>query len=103
MPIRMLRLGRQLAALWTVLWFCGVVAASGPHLVHHLADHPTHADQPRPPDCFLFSLVQHTPVAEDGSNPLPLPLPMGAPSVFALPLTVHAELWPLFLARAPPV
>jgi hypothetical protein len=101
--------GRQLAALWTVLWFCGLIAASGPHLVHHLtalprqADHHTHADEPRPSDCFVFSLMQHTPVAEGMLNSLPMPLPMGELSVFEPPLTVREELWSLFLARAPPI
>ena len=114
-------LGRRLAALWTVLWFCALIAASGPHLVHHLTalprpadhhshtdeprpvDHHTHTGEPRPPDCFVFFLMQHTPVAEDVLIPLPMPLPVGEPSVLERPLTVHAALWSLFLARAPPV
>jgi hypothetical protein len=68
--------GRQLAALWTVLWFCGLIAASGPHLVHHFtalprpADQHTPADEPRPLDCVVFSLMQHTPVAEGILNPV---------------------------------
>jgi hypothetical protein len=101
--------GRQLAALWTVLWFCGLIAASGPHLAHHLtdlprpADHHTHADEPRPSDCFVFSLMQHTPVAEGMLHPLPIPLTMGELSVSQPPLTVREERWSLVLARAPPV
>jgi hypothetical protein len=101
--------GRQLAALWTVLWFCGLITASGPHLVHHLtalprpADHHAPADEPRPPDCWVFSLMQHTPVAEGVLSSLPMPLPVGEPSVFAPPLTVHTALWSRVLARAPPV
>jgi hypothetical protein len=101
--------GRPLAALWTVLWFCGLIAASGPHLVHHLTDlsrsagHHTPADQPRPPDCVVFSLMQHTPVAEGLLNPFPMPLPVGELSVVEPPLTVCEALWSLVLARAPPV
>jgi hypothetical protein len=102
-------LGKRLAALWTVLWFCGLIAASGPHLVHHLADlprpadHHTPADEPRPSDCVVFSLMQHTPGAEGVLHLFPLPLPMGEPSVFEPLLTVRAALWSLVLARAPPV
>jgi hypothetical protein len=86
-----------------------LIAASGPHLVHHLADlprpadHHTHADEPRPSDCFVFSLMQHTPVAEGLLHLFPMPLPMGEPSVFEPLLTVRAALWSLVLARAPPV
>jgi hypothetical protein len=100
---------QRLAALWTLLWFCGLIAASGPHLVHHLtalprpADHHTHTDEPRPPDCFLFFLMQHTPVAEDVLTSLPMLLSVGGPSLLQCPLAVHAALWSLVLARAPPV
>jgi hypothetical protein len=102
-------LGKRLAALWTVLWFCGLIATSGPHLVHHLTDlqrphdHHSQADKPRLPDCFIFSLMQHTPVAEGVLHLFPMPLPMGEPSVFEPLLTVRAALWSLVLARAPPV
>jgi hypothetical protein len=47
--------------------------------------------------------MQHTPVAEGVLSSLSMPLPVGEPSVFEPPLTVHAALWSLFLARAPPV
>jgi len=56
--------------MWTVLWLLALIAASGPHLVHHLPnlhrqdDHHSHADQPRLFDCLILSLMQHTPVAE---------------------------------------
>lgn len=101
--------GKQLAALWTVLWFCGLITASGPHLVHHLtalprpADHHTHTDEPRPPDCFIFSLMQHTPVAAGVLHLLPLPLPMEEPPAFEPLRRVRQALWSLSLARAPPV
>ena len=101
--------GRQLVALWTVLCLCGLIAASGPHLVHHLtalprsADHHAPADEPRPLDCVVFSLMQHTPVAEGILNPLPMLLPVGEPSVVESPLMVREALWSLFLARAPPL
>jgi hypothetical protein len=102
-------LSRQLAALCTVLWFCGLIATSGPHLVHHLRDlqqahdHHSQADTPRLPDCFIFSLMQHTPVAEGVLSPLPTPLPVGESSVVEPPLTAREESWSIFLARAPPV
>ena len=92
-----------------MLWFCGLIAASGPHLVHHLtalprpADHHQHADEPRPPDCVVFSLMQYTPVAEGMLSLLPMPLPRGELSVVESPLMVREALWSLFLARAPPL
>ena len=102
-------LSRRLAALWTMLWFCSLIATSGPHLVHHLTDlqrphgHHSQADQPRLPDCFIFSLMQHTPVAEGVLNSLLTPLAVGESSVVEPPLTVREEPWSIFLARAPPV
>ncbi len=96
------RCGRRLAALWTVLWFCALLAASGPHLVHHLADHHPHTDKSRPPDCVVFSVMQHTPVAEGILHLLPMSLPVGELSVVGPALMVCEEPWSLFLARAPP-
>jgi hypothetical protein len=102
-------LSTRFAALWTVLWFCGLIATSGPHLVHHLTDlqrphdHHSQADQPRLPDCFIFSLMQHTPVAEGVLSSLSTPLAVGGSAVVEPPLTVREEPWSIFLARAPPV
>jgi hypothetical protein len=100
--------GLRLCTLSVILAFTSLIAASGPHLVHHLmdlprpADHHTHADAPRPPDCVVFSLTQHTPVAEGVRDSLPMPLPLGKVSVIERPIMVRAALWSLVLARAPP-
>jgi hypothetical protein len=92
-----------------VLCFVGLIATSGPHLVHHLADlqrphdDRSQADKPRPSDCFIFSLMQHTPVTEGVLSPFPTPLPVGASAIVEPSLTACEEPWSLFLARAPPV
>ena len=71
-------------ALSTIVALLTLVAVSGPHLVHHLAERPPHEHQhaqdgPQPrdhqtpprPDCLVLFLMQHTPVAEEGRALLP--------------------------------
>src|SRR5262249_26783186 len=62
--------GRRLGALCTMLSLLTLVVVSGPHLVHHLADlspqndHHTPTGSAHPlPDCLVFLVMQHTPVA----------------------------------------
>jgi len=63
-------IGDRLIALGVLLCLDILMAASGPHLVHHLADlHPgpphqqTHTSFPT--DCLVLSLMQHTPLTGD--------------------------------------
>jgi hypothetical protein len=63
---------KYLSGLWTLLCFSALLAASGPHVVHHLLDrHPdhahSHAHKSPSPDCRILALVQYTPVLEDAS------------------------------------
>lgn len=67
----------RLIALGVLLCLGILMAASGPHLVHHLADlHPgpsqqqTHKSQPT--DCLVLSLMQHIPLAGDFFASLPV-------------------------------
>jgi hypothetical protein len=63
---------KYLSGLLALLSFSALLAASGPHLVHHLLDrHPdhahSHAHKFQPTDCLVRALVQHTPVTEASS------------------------------------
>ena len=63
---------KYLSGLWTLLCFSALLAASGPHVVHHLLDRHldhahSHAHKSQPTDCRILALVQYTPVMEDGS------------------------------------
>jgi hypothetical protein len=105
-------------ALSTIVALLMLVAVSGPHLVHHLAEQPPHAHQhaherpqtrdhqtPPRPDCLVLFLMQHTPVAADGGALLPTLLRAAEllPTFFALGhaaaprQTVQARAPPLFL------
>ena len=62
--------GRRLIALCTLLWLLTLLMVSGPHLVHHFADlspqhdHHTHSGSAHPPpECVVFLVMQHTPLA----------------------------------------
>jgi hypothetical protein len=71
-----------LTALWTLLCFSALLAASGPHLVHHLLDRHrghthSHAHKSQPTDCLVRALVQHTPVTQDASVLPTVVLPKG--------------------------
>ena len=75
----------RLIALGVLLCFGILMAASGPHLVHHLADlhpgppHPqTHTSQPT--DCLVLSLMQHIPLAGDFFPSLPVFLSTAEPA-----------------------
>jgi hypothetical protein len=98
---------RPLIALGALLCFLALIAASGPHLVHHLADqHPvrshSHAGKSQPPDCLVLASVQHSPMTEPQSVPTAIVLPgMEGPSVeafFQVPIIRRLT----FRARSPP-
>ena len=105
-------------ALSTIVALLTLVAVSGPHLVHHLAERPPHEHQhaqdgpqtrdhqtPPRPDCLVLFLMQHTPVAEEGGALLPTLLLAAEPLLPSLSLghvdvprhAVQARAPPLFL------
>jgi hypothetical protein len=102
-------MGRGFAALGTLLCFFALLTASGPHLVHHLADlHPQgdrrpYAHRYQPTSCVVFSVIQHAPAAESASDllavfPASAPHPPFDPSLLRLEASKRA-----LQARAPPV
>ena len=102
--------GGRFSALCTVLMLFTLLAVSGPHLVHHFAEmhpqpgHHTHDDQaPVRPDCPVFFLWQHTPVAESGVVLFLALLPATELLVFTPPLWVSADSRDVAQARAPPL
>jgi hypothetical protein len=98
---------RALTALWALLCIVAFLTASGPHLVHHVGDHPSSqapsdAHTPPPPDCVVLALVQHLSAVEPlevlAAVVLPeVEEPGEAPRVEAL-----RPLRPSLQARAPP-
>ena len=67
----------RLIALGVLLCLGILMAASGPHLVHHLADlHPgpphPQPHTPQPTDCLVLSVMQHIPLAGDFFASLPI-------------------------------
>jgi hypothetical protein len=101
-------IGDRLIALGVLLCLDILMAASGPHLVHHLADlHPgpphqqTHTSQPA--DCLVLSLMQHIPLAGDCfASPLAF-LPTVEQAICAQPLQAYTTPRPTFQARSPPI
>jgi hypothetical protein len=98
------RVGRYVGTLWVVLSLLAFIAASGPHLVHHVADSHPHDKRhaPQLPDCLVLSLMQQTPVAEGSLALLPVPLLSGERAVFTLPAHQPDGPGHVFQARAPP-
>jgi hypothetical protein len=95
-------------ALGTVLCFSTLIAASGPHLVHHLGNlHPVHshsyAGKSQSTDCRVLSLVHHTPGTRNSSDLLPVSLPAQGHPGCELLLLVIATPRPVCQARSPPV
>jgi hypothetical protein len=104
---RRITIADRLIALGVLFCFGVLMAASGPHLVHHLADlhpGPTHPqpDPPQPTDCLVLSLMQHTPLAGDFFAPLPVFLPMVEPTSCAHRLRAATAPRPVYQARSPP-
>jgi len=86
----------HLGALCVVFGLLVSIAASAPHLVHHL-DH-----QYKPTECLLFSLAHHSSVTKSVAFSLPIPLPRAEEPIVAQPLpTVEAPTCS-FRSRAPP-
>jgi hypothetical protein len=98
------RMGRYVGTLCVVLSLLAFIVASGPHLVHHLADIHPHDDPPIPqsPDCLVLALLQQTPVAEGTLALVPVPLPLQERTVFAYSVRLPEGLGQVFQARAPP-
>ena len=98
----------RLIALSVLLCFGILMGASGPHLVHHLADlhpgppHPqTHTSQPT--DCLVLSLMQHIPLAGDFFASLPVFLFTAEQASCAPRLQAVTTPRPTFQARSPPI
>jgi hypothetical protein len=98
----------RLIALGVLLCLGILMAASGPHLVHHLADlnpghpHPqTHTSQHV--DCLVLSLMQHIPLAGDFFASLSVLLPTAEQTSCAQPLQAVTTPRPTFQARSPPI
>jgi hypothetical protein len=100
-------IARRLIALCASLWFFALIAASGPHLVHHLAD--LDAGHSHPPtrksqstDCLVLSLMQHAPLVGDFFTPLPASLPTAEQASAEQQLQMVGTPRPAFQARSPP-
>jgi hypothetical protein len=100
-------IGDRLIALGVLLCLGILIAASGPHLVHHLADlhsehrHP-HPHKSQPTHCLVLSLMQHIPLAGDCfASPLAF-LPTVEQAICAQPLQAYTTPRPTFQARSPP-
>jgi hypothetical protein len=98
----------RLIAFGVLLCFGVLMAASGPHLVHHLADvHPGHSHphtrHAQPTDCLVLSLIQHVPLAGEFFATLPAFLPTAERACCGQPLQVIPAPRPTFQARSPPV
>ncbi len=98
----------RLIVLGALLCFGFLIAVSGPHLVHHLADphpgppHPhTHTSQPTA--CLVLSLMQHIPLAGDFFASPPIFLSTAGHASFAQPLQATSTPRPTVQARSPPI
>jgi hypothetical protein len=97
----------RLIALGVLLSFGILMGASGPHLVHHLADlhsgppHPQ-PNSSQPTDCLVLSLMQHTPFVGDFFPPLPVFLFTAEPARCAHRLQTAIAPRSIYQARAPP-
>jgi hypothetical protein len=100
--------GDRWIGLGTALCLAVLITASGPHLVHHLADlyaghSHTDAHKSQSTDCLVLSFMQHTPVCGDFFTPPLTCLPAaeqasGEPELHII--NIHR---PTYQARAPPV
>jgi hypothetical protein len=104
---RRITIADRLIALGVLLCFGVLMAASGPHLVHHLTDRhpgPTHPqpDSPQPTDCLVLSLMQHTPLAGDFFASLLAVLSTAEPARCAHRLRAATAPRPVYQARSPP-
>ena len=98
----------RLIALGVLLCLGILIGASGPHLVHHLADlHPgpphPQPHTPQPTDCLVLSLMQHVPLAGDFFASPPIFLSTAGQASFAQPLQATTTPRPTVQARSPPI
>ena len=104
---RRITIADRLISLGVLLCFAILMAASGPHLVHHLADLHSGSPHPQPytsqpTDCLVLSLMQHTPLAGDFFAPLPVFLATAEPASWAHRLQAATATRPIVQARSPP-
>ena len=99
----------RLSAFSLVLFFLTLLAVSGPHLVHHLIEqhppqeHHSHdVPTPQSPDCPIFFLMHHTPVAAEAVAFLSTPLPAAELLAVVPPRRVFEAPPYALQARAPP-
>jgi len=99
----------RLHALYMVLAFFVVLAASGPHRVHHLPElaspghqHSHDESTQQLPDCPVLFLLQHIPLTEGEAVCLPGLLQTRAPLVVRPSLWKPKESRDVSQARAPP-
>jgi hypothetical protein len=97
-----------LISLGAALCLVVLIAASGPHLVHHLADlsaGPSHTDthKSQAADCLVLSLMQHTPVAGELFAPQLRCLPSEEQASSEPELQIIRTHRPSLQARAPSV
>jgi hypothetical protein len=98
----------RLIAFGVLLCFGILMAASGPHLVHHLADlHPgpphPQPHTPQPTDCLVLSVMQHIPLAGDFFASLPIFLSTAEQASCAPRLQAVTAPRPTSQARSPPI
>ena len=96
-----------LITAWTLLCLLILLAVSGPHLVHHLADlsaehSHSHPDQPQSTDCLVLALMQSTPLVADFLPPLPVPFLTAEQAGRKAQRQAVKAPRPTFQARSPP-
>jgi hypothetical protein len=104
---RRITIADRLIALGVLLCFGVLMAASGPHLVHHLADLRPESPHPQTPtsqptDCLVLSLMQHIPLAGDFFAILSVILSTAEQTSCVQPLQAVTTPRPSVQARSPP-
>jgi hypothetical protein len=99
--------GDRWISLGTALCLAVLIAASGPHLVHHLADlsaeHSySHPHRLRSTDCLVLSLMQHMPLSGEYIFSLLPSLPPAEQASSEPALQIIRIHRPTVQARAPP-
>lgn len=97
----------RLIAFGVLFCFGILMATSGPHLVHHIADRHPEPFHPQPlpsqaTDCLVLSLMQYTPLAGGFSASLAVFLSAAEPASCAHRLQAATAPCPIVQARSPP-
>jgi hypothetical protein len=97
----------RLTALGVLLCLGILLTASGPHLVHHLADlGPGHShtrpSESQPTDCLVLFLMQHLPLIGDLFIAQQAPLPIAGAACWELIRQLVAPHRAACQARSPP-